>query len=684
MPIDWNAAASASTTPKTKVGGGIDWDVVAGSPSTDDPSKTAISRRVKAAAHDVAEDVRGQLSAPANILESVKRGLETSMPGVPAAKLAMDALNVPLSVVGGAAEKATAAGQRRFGSPQAINLPASIKTALQAMPQGNLLSAGIDRWNRWSADPARMQRNVGDIAEAATPIPGVEAVEGARDLLSAAKVAKEMRVPMPVARAMIEQGVMRPVEVGGSRATRKAAGQIAKRVRLDTSGKGAPTATEILEHAGGLPRENLTLMDTTGARTKGYAGMVARGPEGAGGGTVKRFFQGTPTRPGSGRSAQLKPEMVAETQRNLGAGSSHETMDALRAHQKEQASVHYGDAFEANPRMPSSVIDEMRRDRKLGPLYQQAFDDVRARYKGKDRIYPAKDSLEVLDAFKRKLWKEAQYAKRQGNTNLENMFKSKHDQLIKELDSIDRTGGTYAKAREVWGGEQKSQDAVEFGRDDALKLSPYEIGKQFRKMTANDQELARLGLAETIRNRIAKSGTRNPASFLAHDEYLKDQIRQMFKTPAEADRFFDAATAKDIQWRTATEILGGSQTAERGGEDAAGVAEMVGHGAAALASAGKGNPLGFIYHARRGIGDFLRRPRGGVGEEAADILTQRIGSGDTQARKILQHRALQEAAAGLVKPRRFLQSEALRRGLRTGPVVGAGSLAAQEAGQSGP
>lgn len=633
------------------------------------PGENPVVRRVKEASHQVAEDVRRDFRLPKTPGEGFRQILDLTPVGQ--MMTAADVLNVPAAVVGGGTEAAAKAGPKTAqGTP---NLPGWLTTALDSLNPA--LKPAVQM-------AIAKPKLAGDVAQMAAPGPEGLAFEGAAAggrLLNATRLALDMKIPLKEARQLIAAGKVPPkFALGATKAEQTASKQVLQRVRHDTSGKGAPTATEILEHAGNLPREHITAMDTVGPRTRGYAGMVARGPEGSGGGTLKRFFRGTETRPGSGRTAQLKPEMVAETQSNLGAGSSHETLDALREHQKQQANPLYEGAFKANRRMPNAVFDEFKRDRKLGPLYRQAFDEVRARYKGKGITYADKDSLEVFDAFKRKLWNAAQDAKKGAhpNTNLADMYKEKYRQLVHELDTMDKSG-LYAKARKVWGGERESMDAVEFGRDEVLKLTPYEIGKQFRNLSDNDKELARLGLAETIRTRIEKSGTRNPASFLAHDEYLKDQIRQMFKSPKEAERFFDAAVAKDLQWRTATEVLGGSQTAERAGEDMSPEAHALGH---AAASAVAGRQHGTVYHLGRAALERIRRPKGEVGERAADILTQRLNEPGGEARKILERRQLEEAARDFVRKNPpVLQRMNLGRG-----ALIASPQAASAAGQSGP
>lgn len=668
MPIDWSTpeVTSSSGGPPTRKGK-IDWSTpnVGAAPQEENP----VVRRVKEASHQVAEDVRRDFRLPKTPMEGARQILDVTPIG--GLMKAADVLNVPSAIGGGLTEMAARAGPKTAqGVP---NLPGWLKTALNA----------INPTLEPAAEMAIMEPKIaGDIAQTVAPGPEGVAMEGAAAggrLMNATRLALDMKIPLSEARQLIAAGkVPEKFVLGATKDERAASKQVLQRVRSDTSGKNAPTATQILEHASSLPREHLTPMDTVGARTKGYAGMIARGPEGSGGGTLKRFFRGKEIEPGSGRSAQLKPEMVAESQQSLGSGSSHETIDALRGHQREQSTPLYQGAFKANRRMPNAVFDEFKRDRKLGPLYRQAFDEVRARYKGKGIVYADKDSLEVYDAFKRKLWNAAQDAKKGAhpNTNLSDMYKEKYNQLVSELDKMDRSSGKlYAKARKVWGGERESMDAVEFGRDEVLSLTPYEIGKRFRKLSDNDQELARLGLAETIRKRIEKAGVGNPATFLAHDEYLKQQIRQMFKSPQDAEKFFDAAVSKDLQWRTATEVLGGSQTAERAAEDVSPAARAAGH---AIASAAAGRHHGAMYHALRGAIEHVRRPKGGVGEAAADILTQRLSEPGTAARKILERRQLEEAARDFVKNNPpILKQFSVGRGLARGVPLAAGSALSQ-------
>ena len=104
-------------------------------------------------------------------------------------------------------------------------------------------------------------------------------------------------------------------------------------------------------------------------------------------------------------------------------------------------------------------------------------------------------------------------------------------------------------------------------------------------MTEGERDLARLGLAETLRNREVrglKVGA-NTAANIALKPALQDQLRPFFSSPREFQAFLNDALAEDTMFNVDKEITRGSATAARLAEDQSDEAQAAGHGGRAAA-----------------------------------------------------------------------------------------------------
>ena len=73
-----------------------------------------------------------------------------------------------------------------------------------------------------------------------------------------------------------------------------------------------------------------------------------------------------------------------------------------------------------------------------------------------------------------------------------------------ELDNLDNSG-TYAAARGAWAGPSASMDAVRAGQA-VLNKGPEEIAGEFGRLSPGDREFYRLGAADTLKEKLAKTG----------------------------------------------------------------------------------------------------------------------------------------------------------------------------------
>jgi hypothetical protein len=162
------------------------------------------------------------------------------------------------------------------------------------------------------------------------------------------------------------------------------------------------------------------------------------------------------------------------------------------------------------------------------------------------------------------------------------------------VGELDRLNPSYKVARASWSGPSQSIDAMKMGSD-IFNLKPEQIAENFARLSPNDQEFFKLGVADKLRERIAKTGIGgDEAKKIMGNEWLKGQLRPIFKTQAEFDKFIDAATMESKMFDTAFRLKGGSHTAERLAADQGFGAdvEAAGHGVGAAKNALTGNLFG--------------------------------------------------------------------------------------------
>lgn len=140
-------------------------------------------------------------------------------------------------------------------------------------------------------------------------------------------------------------------------------------------------------------------------------------------------------------------------------------------------------------------------------------------------------------------------------------------EYVKTIDDLD-TSGTYKRARAAWAGYSQSIDAVKQGRA-VFSASPEENAAAIAAMTPANREFARIGVADILKERLAKAGLNgDEAKQLIKNPWMRDQLRPFFKEGHEFDQFVDAVTAESKMFQTRYDTLGGSATAKRGMEDA--------------------------------------------------------------------------------------------------------------------
>lgn len=190
---------------------------------------------------------------------------------------------------------------------------------------------------------------------------------------------------------------------------------------------------------------------------------------------------------------------------------------------------------------------------------------------------------------------------------------------LDEIDGLD-TSGIYKRARAAWEGPSKSLDALRSGRQ-VFSSSPDEIAAEFGRLSDNDKEFYRLGVADLLRERLAKTGlSGDEAKSIIRNPWTRDQLKPIFRSEGEFNAFVDAITAEQRMFSRNVSIRRGSQTAERLAEDQ-GQENMLTMGGADIAkSLASGEWIGAIRKYIRMKRDLGIRQDPALNERIARIL----------------------------------------------------------------
>jgi hypothetical protein len=140
------------------------------------------------------------------------------------------------------------------------------------------------------------------------------------------------------------------------------------------------------------------------------------------------------------------------------------------------------------------------------------------------------------------------------------------DSLVSELDRINPA---YKEARDVWAGDSAKINALDLG-ESAFNMSPDEIQHAFSKMSTSEQEFARMGLAEKMREKLLKTRVNgDEAKALLNNEWTRQQIRPFFKSEKDFNQFVKDISAERTMFESGVDIARNSLTADRQAADMA-------------------------------------------------------------------------------------------------------------------
>lgn len=195
--------------------------------------------------------------------------------------------------------------------------------------------------------------------------------------------------------------------------------------------------------------------------------------------------------------------------------------------------------------------------------------------------------------------------------------------LLGELDAINPS---YAAARQSWAGHSASLDALKFGktamRGGDHSLSPEEITDTLAKMTAGEREFARIGLANGVMDRVKDMGfIGDEAKAVAKSVLRQEKMKPFFRTPEDADKFFDAVEYERRLFDTRYRVKGGSPTAERAEESLGDRLSGASHAVRGVAAGARGSPLQAMSHFGSAAKDLASRGDPKANASVARMLT---------------------------------------------------------------
>ena len=189
---------------------------------------------------------------------------------------------------------------------------------------------------------------------------------------------------------------------------------------------------------------------------------------------------------------------------------------------------------------------------------------------------------------------------------------------IAEIDSLDKQG-IYKAARAAWQGPSKSLDAIRAGRG-VFANSPEENAAEFAKMSPSDQEFYRVGVADILREKLAKTGVSgDEAKSLIKNPWTRDQLRPIFRSEKQFEDFTNAVASESRMFRTNAAVRRGS-TAEQLAEDSGADAERLMFTAKMAKNVATGNWPTAIKDAWFKWRDLGLKPNPAVTEQIAKLL----------------------------------------------------------------
>jgi hypothetical protein len=191
-------------------------------------------------------------------------------------------------------------------------------------------------------------------------------------------------------------------------------------------------------------------------------------------------------------------------------------------------------------------------------------------------------SLDGFDKAKRVLDGLMGRAQNAGDKNAVRILRGIKDDMVGAVDAVpnQKIGDKYKAARNYFSSQMEMKDAIDLGRQ-AFKENSDVVADQFRNLSEGQQKLFRLGLIESFEANIGRSKRTNDVTQIFETPRIQDLLRTVVPRTETAtgrtkkgavyadrpERLGDLLANEKAMVKSRDKILGGSQTAERVGDD---------------------------------------------------------------------------------------------------------------------
>ena len=204
------------------------------------------------------------------------------------------------------------------------------------------------------------------------------------------------------------------------------------------------------------------------------------------------------------------------------------------------------------------------------------------------------DNVSHFDNSKKALDDMIERAQRTGDGNLGRELTIFKKDLLDAVHAPDGTGAptrnaVYKEARDTWGTAAEQREAIDMGRN-ALKQDSELTAEHYRSLSKFEQMLFRIGMKQGVPTALATKRPGNDVTQLFQQRRVQELLSEVIpRTPGKnsvfsdrPQRFGEYMRRQGRMVETNRKALGGSETAERLGDDAQNAADAVGRTTNAL------------------------------------------------------------------------------------------------------
>jgi hypothetical protein len=243
-----------------------------------------------------------------------------------------------------------------------------------------------------------------------------------------------------------------------------------------------------------------------------------------------------------------------------------------------------------------------------------------------DPVFTKVPSWQTLDYIKRGIDDvvEANRDKTTGKLVLDTLGRATDSTRTQYRNALKALNPSYRAALDTFSDGSASIDAVNRGRK-IFTTKPEQTRAFVANMSKSDQEFFRLGAADALLEKIAKTSVGGDDSKrLVGNSYVQDQLAPLFPRKSDFNKFIASVEAEAKMFKIRHSVIGGSDTARRVAEDGSPMKDAALSGAKAALHAAHGNLVSSGRHVFNSMQSLADRRTPEVNAEVARLLTQPI------------------------------------------------------------